>query len=82
LYYGDGSGVTVFQTVPPGRPSGRFYAEASRGLDKEVVIALPRRASGGEIERFHTKHHRTTSSKPARGEALLDWRYAGLSRCL
>jgi acetoin utilization protein AcuC len=60
LYCGEALGRYGF---PDGHPLGEdrqaaFLKEAaSRGLDKEVSIAPPRRAARAEIERFHTRNY-------------------------
>jgi acetoin utilization protein AcuC len=76
LYYGEALGRYGF---PHGHPlgddrQGAFFREAAaRGLEKEVSIVAPQRASRAEIERFHTKGYvDRVEHAEARGIEFLD----------
>lgn len=76
LYYGEALGRYGF---PHGHPlgddrQGAFFNEAvARGLDKEVSITPPVRASRAEIERFHTRGYvDRVEHAEARGIEFLD----------
>ncbi len=76
LYYGEALGRYGF---PHGHPlgedrQGAFFREAvARGLEKEVSIVVPLRASRAEIERFHTRGYvDRVEHAEARGIEFLD----------
>jgi acetoin utilization protein AcuC len=76
LYYGEGLGRYGF---PNGHPLsvdrlGAFFQETvALGLDKDVTIVAPRRATREEIERFHTPQYVDhVLHAEARGAGYLD----------